>query len=91
MKTVSSFRESILKYDSENTDSIYYPIVRDKDFKIISVAGFELGKTYEYFNQGLGEVKNHFIIRFEIPYAVAGDGKVSIEGLINQRDKQLRK
>lgn len=87
----SSFRKVILDYEKENVNSIYYPIVRDKDFKIISVAGFELGKTYDYFSQGLGEVKNHFIIRFEIPYAVAVDGKVSIEGLINQRDKQLNK
>jgi len=87
----SSFRKSILKMDSEDINSIYYPIIRDKDFNVISVAGFDLGNTYEYFNQGLGEIKKHTIIRFEIPYAVAGDGKVSIEGLINQRNKQLKR
>lgn len=79
------FLASILEYERNDTESIFYPIIRDKNFKIISVAGFHLGETYNYFSQGLGEVRKQTIIRFELPYTVDRDGKVSIEGLINQR------
>lgn len=51
---------------------------------IINSAGVtvQVGKTYYYFNTGLGEVKTHFVRYFcNNIWAVDYDGKVDIDSL----------
>ena len=75
---MNDFRQSILESDKTNYEGA---IIRDKDFKIIKVGNFEIGKSASFTSPVRRETKQ--IIRFELPYVVFSDGRVLFEDLEN--------